>query len=336
MKKTFGIIGYGRFGKLWARHLAQIGEVMIYDSKKITEPLPKNCTVASLQEVALCKMLFLAVPISKLDVVSKKIAKHLGKSTIVADVSSVKLFTAKILKKNLPKHQTIIGTHPLFGPDSVKNARTLSGFQIAVTPVNCSKSELKAFLSVLKKLHLDILMTTPRDHDRQMANSQGLIHFIGRGLEGLSLKPQTIATRDYGSLLHIKDMVVHDTWQLFLDMQRYNTLTAPVRRKFLQRLIDIEKYISKRETTTITSARKKIDSIDSQIIESIAERNSLVKKIGRLKKEQQQNITDNLREHKLKQTHIRMAHKLHVDGSVVDKIFSLLILHAKQIQKNEK
>jgi prephenate dehydrogenase len=76
-----------------------------------------------------------------------------------------------------------------------------------------------------------------------MARSQGLIHFIGRGLEALQLQPQMFSTPDFQALLNINTMVVNDAWQLFLDMHRFNPYAKEVRKNFLKQLNALDRSI---------------------------------------------------------------------------------------------
>jgi prephenate dehydrogenase len=71
---------------------------------------------------------------------------------------------------------------------------------------------------------------TSEEHDRFAAESQGLTHFIGRTLDDFGLKPTPIDTLGAEKLSEVTDQVRHDTWQLFLDLQRYNPYTKDVRK----------------------------------------------------------------------------------------------------------
>jgi prephenate dehydrogenase len=225
-KPKFGIIGYGRFGKLWAKCLKPFGKVYIYQ---------KTDSSKKLQETINTDFLFLLVPISQIADVCKQIKKHLTPKTVVVDACSVKEYPVQMMKKYLPKGQPIIATHPLFGPDSVKQFG-LKNQRIVVCPISAPKNTVTIFLGVLKKMQLEIIKTTEKHHDEQMAISQALVHFIGRGLEPLILKKQKISTPNYESLLRLSSMVSNDTFQLFTDMQSYNKYTKQVRKKFVESL----------------------------------------------------------------------------------------------------
>ena len=99
---------------------------------------------------------------------------------------------------------------------------------------------------MLRRLNLKIITATPDEHDRQMATSQALVHFIGRGLTALDLKSQEISTPDYEALLRMNVLVQNNTWQLFYDMMRYNPYSNTLRKKFLRNIASIQKKIHKR------------------------------------------------------------------------------------------
>ncbi|MFA5813748.1 MAG: prephenate dehydrogenase/arogenate dehydrogenase family protein, partial [Patescibacteria group bacterium] len=137
----YGIIGYGRFGKLWADVLSSYGDVLIYD-KNQTE---KN---TSLAKAIKTDLLFLLVPISEMENCCREIAPLLGPKTIVIDACSVKVHPVKVMRKWLPKNQPIIATHPLFGPDSVARLG-LKNQRIVVSPVRAGAAERKKFEKIL-------------------------------------------------------------------------------------------------------------------------------------------------------------------------------------------
>jgi len=328
---TFGIIGYGRFGKLWTKHLALQGKVFIFDrNSAFTEKKQNNLIFTSLRQACRVDILFLLVPISEMENICKKIKSHLSPQTIVADSCSVKIMPSEVMKKYLPENQPIIATHALFGPDSVGKAKTFKGFKIAIAPIRATIKQKKFFERILKKLGAEIFHTTPKSHDRQMANSQGLIHFIGRGLNNLKLKTQEIATPDYLSLLHIRDMVVHDTWQLFFDMQKYNKFMASVRHKFLLNLIGMENAISQK--LTLKDLRGQINRLDHIIVKIISKRITLAKQAGRIKKIIGAKITDGPREKKLKAWHSKLSQKHGLDKKEIDRIFAPIIRYSKKVQ----
>jgi prephenate dehydrogenase len=84
----------------------------------------------------------------------------------------------------------------------------------------------------LQRKGLDVIEMTPREHDRRMASSLVLTHFIGRSLVAYGAKPTGVDTEGYKRLLRILETVQNDSWELFEDMNRYNSFAAPMRRRF--------------------------------------------------------------------------------------------------------
>ena len=240
---TFGIIGFGRFGKLWASALAPYGHVLVYDKNEIENKSEfGGLDFVGLEEVVKVDMLFLLVPISEMKNCCLEIKSLLNSNTVVIDACSVKVYPSKIMQEVLSDKQPIIATHPLFGPDSATH-HGLGGHKIVVCPIRSTKEQKKVLIGLFNDFGLEIIEATPDEHDLQMARSQALVHFIGRGLTELNLQEQAISTPDYASLLAVNSMVQNDTWQLFFDMQKFNPYTKDIRDKFVQGLKKIEDKI---------------------------------------------------------------------------------------------
>ncbi|PIZ94392.1 MAG: hypothetical protein COX81_03720 [Candidatus Magasanikbacteria bacterium CG_4_10_14_0_2_um_filter_37_12] len=317
-----GIIGYGRFGKLWAEVCKPFADVLVYD---------KNIENGeSLGDVLGSDVLFLLVPISEIENICKEIADKLDEKTIVVDACSVKMYPVEVMKKVLKADQPIMATHPLFGPDSVKRDG-LVGQKIVVCPVQGTEDQFQQCEEILTKLKLEIIHTIPEDHDRQMARSQALVHFFGRGLAELKLENQEISTPDYYSLLRINELVVNDTWQLFFDMQRFNPFAKDVRLTLLHSLQALEKNIESDEDD-IEHLRQDIVDIDQKIIQLIGSRLSIVKQVGAIKQKSEKNIFDKAREDKLQKLYGEWSDICGIDKEMISNIFGLIIEEAKRLQ----
>ena len=243
---TIGVIGYGRFGEMWARTLAAMSRTVVYDLKweraESVPVLPEPLEAARFEQVAGSDLLFLSVPISELETCCRRLGPLLSASTLVADVCSVKVHPAKVMRDTLKPDQPLLGTHPLFGPDSVARLG-LSGRKIVLCPLRASSEQTRVLRAIFERLELQIIEATPDEHDQQMAHSQALVHLLGRALTKLSLDAQEISTPDYESLLNIRSFVNNDTWQLFFDMQRYNPYAQQMRRTLRASLDDLEARI---------------------------------------------------------------------------------------------
>lgn len=327
-----GIIGYGRFGKLWAKCLAEIGqEVFVYDRKRNNKKI-RGIKFVSLEKVLSVNFLFLLVPISEIENVCKEVANKIDKNTMVIDAGSVKMFPVRIMKKYLLLKQPLMATHPLFGPDSVLRFG-LAGQKIVLCPLRTNKVQLKKFESLLKKMKLKIIKTTPERHDEEMAKSQALVHFIGRGLEGLNLKDQLIATPDYQALLRMNAMVQNDTWQLFFDMQKLNPYSEKLRLNFLESINFLQTELETDRKKTLPELRNKISFIDEKIILLLSKRFELVKEIGNLKKLAGLSIENKGQEKKIFSHYKKLAFKNKLNNNLIKQIFSFIITESKRLQK---
>lgn len=332
-RQSFGIIGYGRFGKLWAGELSKFGSVLVYDKYKKVNPENKKIISATLRQVAGSDMLFLLVPISEFASCCLEVKKNLLPNTLVIDAASVKIYPAKIMHKVFAKDQALISTHPLFGPDSVRrNGGTTAGLKIAVCPLRASPKQVGGFLNLLRKLKLKIILTTPREHDRQMASSQGLVHYIGRALAGIKLHPQKISTPDFDSLMNMADMVIHDSWQLFYDMQQFNPFARKVRKAFIKNQERLEAKIDYK-ARKLKPFRQQVTKIDAEILEKLGERFALARKIGQLKRRTGRGILDRQREKQLNKTYRLLSFKNRLNPNFAKKLFFLILNESKKLQK---
>jgi len=228
-----GIIGYGRFGKLAARYLADDYDVLICSRRKlILDGDNKRIRTADMVDVCRQKIVVPAVPISVFRDTLKQMAPLLEPDSLVIDVCSVKVNPVKWMTELLPQTVPILATHPMFGPDSAANS--LEGMKIALCKVRIADKLFAKIKSYLSSKGLTVIDTTPENHDRQIAVSLALTHFIGRSLSNFGAKELEIDTEGYKRLLHILGVVEHDTWQLFVDMTHYNPFAEKVREEFLQ------------------------------------------------------------------------------------------------------
>ena len=143
---NIALIGYGRFGRFAATHLCKDFRVSIADTRK-GERVDRGAHRVSLDEAASKPIVILAVPINQLRAVLVEIAPSLQPRTLVIDVSSVKEQPVRWMKSLLPQNISILGTHPLFGPDSATHG--LKGHTITLCPVRIPG---KQFLHVTRYL----------------------------------------------------------------------------------------------------------------------------------------------------------------------------------------
>jgi prephenate dehydrogenase len=234
-----GIIGFGRFGALMARYLAVDFPVIVYNRSDKAEAIRAiGAAPGSLAEACGQRIVILSVPISKMRENLERIAPLLRPDAMVCDVASVKVYPVQWMRELLPETVSLLPTHPMFGPDSA--AESLLDRKVVLCRERISDERFRRVRKYLSDKGLITIDTTPEDHDRQIAVTLSLTHFIGRGLAEYGAKELIIDTEGYKRLLHILGVVTHDTWQLFVDMNRYNPYAAENRRGFIAALGALE------------------------------------------------------------------------------------------------
>ena len=113
------IIGFGRFGAMLHSLLSKGFEVDVFDKNSIDN---SDVNEVSLEDALRNETIFIAVPIRDFENLVKDISKKISSGKTVIDVCSVKVFPKKVMLDNLSNETDIIATHPLFGPDSLKDS----------------------------------------------------------------------------------------------------------------------------------------------------------------------------------------------------------------------
>jgi prephenate dehydrogenase len=239
--KEIGIVGFGRIGKLAAKHLSNNFNVYISNKSGKIETKGKKVISSTLEEACGKDLVIIAVPISELESVLKKIAPLLKKDSLVADVCSVKEYAIDLMEKILPKNVQILGTHPLFGPDSA--AESILGRKVVLCRARANDELYNQTKSYLKSMGLIVIEASPKEHDMQMAKSLVLTHVIGRALIDMKAKNLDIDTRGYRDLINILDTVKNDSMQFFEDINKYNKYAAEARKSFIQSLNKVEETV---------------------------------------------------------------------------------------------
>lgn len=237
-----GIIGFGRLGALLTRHFSGEHELKVFDTRRVARKVRVlGAAPAPLAEVCRQEVVVPCVPIAEFEPLLRRIRGLLRPGALVVDVCSVKEHPVRVMKRLLPRSVEILATHPNFGPDSA--AESLSGRQIAVCKVRIGRARYASVKRAFERKGLKLVEMTPREHDRRMASSLVLTHFIGRGLLEYGARPTGIDTEGYKRLLRILQTVQNDSAQLFRDMNRYNAFAPAMRRGFLAALRRVDRRV---------------------------------------------------------------------------------------------
>ncbi|MGY8960962.1 MAG: prephenate dehydrogenase/arogenate dehydrogenase family protein, partial [Alphaproteobacteria bacterium] len=173
----------------------------------------------------------LAVPISAYETVLAQIRPHLNAKTIIVDIATVKKYTAALIRADADT-PCFISLHPMFGPESyAKRAGDVEGFRIAVTDTNLEDEVLAPLKKTISDLGFKIVNMTGDAHDKELAETLFLTHYIGQIVARGGFRRTDIDTVSFGYLMDAVDSVRHDA-QLFSDVNKYNPFCADVIRRF--------------------------------------------------------------------------------------------------------
>mgnify|MGYP001497264357 CR=1 FL=1 len=238
-----GIIGFGSFGQFIHQFLTPYFDIKVYDTH-----LPKNVIETfdikkyTLNEVTNVDVIILCVPVQFLEKTLLEIKGKIKKGTLVIDVSSVKMKPINLMLKHLPLDVDILGTHPLFGPQSGANG--IKGLNMVICPVRLNNVKMRFITQFLQdELELNLLKRTGEVHDKQMAYVQALTHFIGRAINEMDIPDIEQKTPAYQFLLDIKKNLGKDSLDLFLTIERENPYSEEVIGSFMKELHKLKELI---------------------------------------------------------------------------------------------
>jgi prephenate dehydrogenase len=237
-----GIIGFGQFGQFMAQHLAPFFDVTVFDNAELKNEV-ENAGVkwSDFETVAAKPIVIFAVPLDSFESVLNRSVPFLKTDAMCFDVCSVKMKPLELMRSILPETVEIIGTHPLFGPQSGRES--IENLRIAFCPVRTNKNEqIKQFLA--DELKLQVFEKSPEEHDREMAHVQALTHFVARALDELHVIDSELATVSYEELMKAARLVSEDSWELFQTIQQGNPFADTKRKAFIEKLIELENRVN--------------------------------------------------------------------------------------------
>ena len=159
------IIGFGRFGAMLHSLLSKGFEVDVFDKNSIDN---SDVNEVSLEDALQNETIFIAVPIRDFENLVKDISKKISSGKTVIDVCSVKVFPKKVMLDNLSNETDIIATHPLFGPDSLKD----SGSVMTMESVRNTFGRYDFWKNYFESQNISIEEISAEEHDMMAARSQ--------------------------------------------------------------------------------------------------------------------------------------------------------------------
>ncbi len=223
------------------RYLNHSAELKVFDrDESAIASLPE---AAGFEQVASSDIVILSVPISEMEAVCREMLPFVRDGQVFVDTCSVKTKPLVMMEELFPQGIQILGTHPLFGPDSGKDG--IAGFKIVVCPVRIEEQLYQEIIGFLQELDLIVVESTPEEHDRQIAQTQAIFHLIAQAMKELEWGVKAISTPGPDAFYRLVKTVQQDTRQLFQDMAKENPYAAEYRKKFINTLEELDLTLKK-------------------------------------------------------------------------------------------
>ena len=226
--RTLGIVGYGQFGRFietLAKVYAPELQIRVWSRSEPRE---------TLEDVCQSDVVVIAVSIRAFADVLPKVLSRLGPNSVVVEVNTVKEHPVNLLRKT--ERVKYVATHPMFGPYSFeKQGGSLKDLKMVIADHTLSEEEYTAMTGFLAGLGLSVLSMTPEAHDRMLAETLFLTHYIAQSVAAGGFVRTDIDTLSFGYLMDAVESVRQDT-ELFKDVYAFN----PYCKEILSRLKQAE------------------------------------------------------------------------------------------------
>ncbi len=229
MVTSVGIVGYGHFGtflhELAGRFFPEV-KVKVYSRRAEVN----NETFFSLEETSRCDVVILCGAIREYEDQLIAVAKHAPPETIIIDVATVKKHTNELLRTHC-RDCRFLSTHPMFGPESYKkHGGAIDGFRIVVTDYVLANDQYQMLKNVFAKLGFLIIEMTADEHDKRLAETLFLTHYVGQSVSRAGFTRTAIDTLSFQFLMDAVESVKDDT-ALFQDVYRFNPYCKEVAQR---------------------------------------------------------------------------------------------------------
>ena len=259
------VIGLGLIGGSLALDMKHRGDYKVYGIDKSPEHLKRALELGlidaegSFSELENDSIVIVSVPVDKISEVTLKALDHIGDSTLVFDVGSVKEQLCKTLE-NHPKRENFVAAHPLAGtefsgPDAAIRYLFDGKVNIICEPEKSDWKILDKAFSLFKLLQMRIKMMQPAEHDRHIAYVSHLSHvssfMLGKTVLDLEKNEQHIfdmASTGFASTVRLAKSSSNMWAPIFVE-NKENVLEAL--NGYIENLQDFKKMIENDDRTSL-------------------------------------------------------------------------------------
>jgi prephenate dehydrogenase len=230
MINSIGIIGYGKLGsflhELGKQHFHNM-DIRVHSRRHEED----GETFFDLKTTAQSDLVFLCASIDEYQERMRDVLEHAPPETIFIDVAAVKKYTSELCQKYC-QGRRYISTHPLFGPESYKKYHNkIDGFQIVVTDYALKNDTYQMIKAKFSALGFSIIEMSADEHDRQLAETLFLTHYIGKTITKAGFSSADVKPLSFQYLIDAIESVKDDE-KLFKNIYRYNPYCKEVIDKF--------------------------------------------------------------------------------------------------------
>jgi len=211
MAKRVAVIGSGGMGSWFARYFRSRGAsvtVTDRDRKKARDVAsniraryaPTNVDAARDSDIVV-----LATPTNAIPSVVDEILPTLKRNALLLDISAVKSAVVPSLLSAQRRGITVASIHPMFGP----SARRLRGRAVIAVSIGKDLRGLKAVRQMFSEAR--ILVTNPAIHDRQVAETLALPHFLNMAFATLVSRKSFGRTKQFAGRTFDLQMLLAET-----------------------------------------------------------------------------------------------------------------------------
>lgn len=222
--------------------------------------IEKNPTKAETLKIKDSQVILFSVPILEVENALKGVLPFIPKHSLIVDNSSVKTETLKMLTASIPDEIEFASIHTMFGP----NEDSLKGKNVIFVDTGRTRELTLELERLFYKYGAIITHVSLDEHDKRVAYTQAIVHFISLGL-GNFLKTEHVQldllrpflTPNTERLLHNLNRVLSQSQELSQGILVENPYSKSLRDIFLQSLSEISSAIEAGELGKVLDSLSK-------------------------------------------------------------------------------
>ena len=142
----------------------------------------------------------------------------------------------------LPDGIHMLPTHPMFGPDSVRDG--VKGLPMVFCTENTPADVAVYWMKYFRAKGLKVVEMNAEQHDRITAYSLCLTQFLGRIINRMGVISTEIDMQSFKNLMRMKEISCNDSFELLQDLSTLNPYAKEMRTHFKKELLDLDKLLN--------------------------------------------------------------------------------------------